>query len=92
MIEGFVYERPTSAEGGIVTYVIHATCRYVLKNTETGEEAAAECRPTIRMEAKSEKAAIQLAEIEQMERVSTPLWAINAFRMTPELITVVGSK
>lgn len=89
MIEGFLYERTGS---GVLTYVIHATVRYLLKNTADGKQEQGTARPTIRIEASSEKSAIDQAVIQEQARIASEIWSIRAFSFKPELVTVIGSK
>lgn len=71
------------------TYVIHATCRYVTKQKKTGETYSAQNRPTISVEASSEKAAINKARKEQEKRIGTDWWPVVSFHLIPELVRVI---
>jgi hypothetical protein len=71
------------------TYVIHATCRYVVKQKETGETESGQNRPTISVEASSEGAAIRKATKEQKKRIGTEWWPVVSFHLVPELVTVI---
>lgn len=71
------------------TYVIHATCRYVCKSKEDGRTENGQNRPTISVEASSEKAAINKARKQQRERISSEWWPCISFTLVPELVNVV---
>lgn len=71
------------------TYVIHATCRYVVKQKETGETYSAQNRPTISIEASSESAAIKKARKQEEKRIGTDWWPVVSFTLVPELVRVV---
>lgn len=71
-------------------YVIHATCRYVVKQKETGETESGQNRPTIAVEATSRSAAIKKATKEQEERIGTDWWPVISFNLVPELVNDLG--
>ena len=71
------------------TYIIHATCRYVVQHKETGETYSAQNRPTISIEASSEKAAINKATKQQKKAIGTDWWPCVSFSLIPELVTVI---
>ena len=71
------------------TYVIHATCRYVVKNKETGQTESGQNRPTISVEASSQMAAINKARKQQKERISSDWWPCVSFALIPELVNVI---
>lgn len=71
------------------TYVIHATCRYVVKQKETGETYSAQNRPTVSVEASSQGAAIRKATKEQRERIGTPWWPVVSFHLTADFVNVI---
>lgn len=71
------------------TYVIHATCRYVVKSKADGRCENGQNRPTIAVEASSEQAAIRKATREQKKRVSSDHWPVVSFALIPELVNVI---
>jgi hypothetical protein len=71
-------------------YVIHATCRYVVKNKEDGRTESGTSRPTISVEASSESAAIRKATKEQEKRIGTDWWPVISFHLSAELVNVIG--
>lgn len=74
------------------TYIIHATCRYVVKSKETGRTESGQNRPSISVEASSEKAAINKAMKQQRERIGSDYWpvVVVSFALVPELVRVIG--
>lgn len=72
------------------TYIIHATCRYVVKSKETGQTESGQNRPTISVKASSERAAINKATKEQRERIGTDWWPVVSFHLVPELVKVIA--
>lgn len=71
------------------TYVIHATCRYVVKNKEDGRTECGQSRPTIGVEASSERAAINKATKQMKKRYTSDWWPVVSFALIPELVNVV---
>lgn len=71
------------------TYVIHATCRYVVQNKKTKVCEKGQNRPTIAIEASSEQAAIRKATVQQKKAISSPYWPCISFHLVPELVNVV---
>lgn len=71
------------------TYIIHATCEYTVKQKETGETYTAKNRPTLSVEASSEKAAINKATKQQRERAGSDWWPVVSFRLIPDLVKVI---
>lgn len=71
------------------TYVIHATCRYVVKSKEDGRTESGQNRPTISVEASSEAAAIRKATKQQKERIGTEWWPVVSFHLSAELVRVI---
>lgn len=76
----------------IKTYVIHATCRYVVKNKETGETESGTRRPTISVEASSERAAINKARKQQKEGIGSDWWPVVAMNMSADLVKVIDGR
>jgi hypothetical protein len=74
------------------TFVIHATCRYVVQNKATGETYSAQNRPTISIEASSEKAAINKATKQEKKRIGTDYWPVVSFALIPELVNVIAGE
>lgn len=73
------------------TYVIHATCRYVVKHKETGQCESGQSRPTIAVEASSEQAAINKATKQMKksyESYGSDWWPVVSFALVPELVNV----
>ena len=70
------------------TYVIHATCRYVVKNKETGQTESGQSRPTLAIEASSEGAAIRKATKQMKKSYSSDHWPVVSFALIPELVNV----
>lgn len=75
--------------GRMKTYVIHATCRYTVKQKETGETYSATNRPTLSIEASSQQAAINKATKQQKAAISTDWWPCISFHLVPELVRVI---
>jgi macrodomain Ter protein organizer (MatP/YcbG family) len=71
------------------TYVIHATCRYVCQNKETKRTESGQNRPTISIDASSEKAAINKATRQQKKAISSEWWPCISFHLIPELVRVI---
>jgi len=71
------------------TYVIHATCRYVVKSKADGRTESGQNRPTIAVDASSEAAAIRKATREQKKRIGSEAWPVVSLRLTPELVNVI---
>lgn len=71
------------------TYVIHATCRYVVQNKETKACENGQNRPTIAIEATSERAAIRKATAQQKKAISSDYWPVISFHLIPELVNVI---
>ena len=71
------------------TYVIQATCRYVVRNKETGQTENGQNRPTIQVEASSERAAIKKATKQQKERIDSDWWPVVSFSLMLELVKVI---
>lgn len=72
------------------TYIIRATCCYVVKHKETGVTESGQNRPTISVEASSESAAIRKATKEQRDRIGTDWWPVVSFHLVPELVNVIA--
>lgn len=71
------------------TYVIHATCRYVVKSKADGRCENGQNRPTVAIDASSEQAAIRRATKQQRERISSDYWPVVSFTLIPELVNVI---
>lgn len=71
------------------TYIIHATCDYVVQNKKTGETYSATYRPTISIEASSKKAAIIKARKAEEKRTGTAYWPLVSFSLMPALVKVL---
>jgi hypothetical protein len=72
------------------TYVIHATCHYVVKSKDDGRTESGESRPTISVQAVSEEEALEKAKAQQEERIGTDYWPVVSFSLAPELVKVAG--
>lgn len=68
------------------TYIIHATCRYVVKGKEDGRTESGTNRPTISVEASSERAAINKAAKQQRERIGSDWWPVVSFSLVADVI------
>jgi hypothetical protein len=75
----------------VKTYVIHATCRYVVKSKEDGRTEGGQNSPTISVEASSQGAAIRKATKQQRERIGTDWWPVISFALVPDLVTVIDA-
>jgi hypothetical protein len=73
----------------VKTYVIHATYRYVTKQKETGETYSAQSRPTLSIEASSEKAAINKARKQMKERTGSAWWPVISDHLSADLVRVI---
>jgi hypothetical protein len=73
----------------VKTYIIHATCDYTVKNKTTGEHYSATNRPTLSIEASSEKAAIRKATKEQRKAIGTEHWPVLSFSLRADLVRVI---
>lgn len=71
------------------TYVIHATCRYVVKSRADGRTESAQYRPTISVDAGSEVAAIRKATAQERKRTGSPAWPVVSFHLSAELVNVI---
>lgn len=71
------------------TYVIHATCRYVVQNRETKATENGQNRPTIAIDASSEAAAIRKATAQQKKAIGSHHWPCISFHLIPELVNVI---
>lgn len=71
------------------TYIIHATCRYVVQSKADGRCENGQNRPTISIDASSEKAAISRATRQQKKAISSEWWPCISFTLIPELVTVI---
>lgn len=71
------------------TYVIHATCRYVCQQKETGETYSAQNRPILSIEASSEKAAINKARKQQEKAIGSDWWPVISFHLSADLVRVI---
>jgi hypothetical protein len=71
------------------TYVIHATCRYVVQNKKTKETESGQNRPTIAIDATTERAAIRKATAQQKKAISSVYWPCISFHLIPELVNVI---
>lgn len=71
------------------TYVIHATCRYVVQNKKTKVCENGQNRPTIAIEATSERAAIRIATRQQKAAISSSHWPCVSFHLSPDLVNVI---
>jgi hypothetical protein len=72
-------------------YVIHATVNYVVKSIETGETEHGTRRPTIRVRASSEQAAIDIARKRQKEQIGTDWWPVVHLSLAAELVHTVAA-
>lgn len=71
------------------TYVIHATCRYVVKSKADGRCENGQYRPTIAIDAGSEATAIRKATAQEKKRTSSAAWPVVSFALIPELVNVI---
>jgi hypothetical protein len=71
------------------TYVIRATCRYVVKNKETGETESGHAFGKFRVKASSKGTAIRKLWREQKEYISSEWWPVVSFTLIPELVNVI---
>jgi hypothetical protein len=71
------------------TYVIHATCRYVVKSKADGRCENGQNRPTIAIDATSKKAAIRKATAQEKKRIGSDYWPVVSFTLIPELVKVI---
>lgn len=71
------------------TYVIHATCRYVVKSKSDGRTESGQNRPTIAVDATSEGAAIRKATRDQKKAIGSEWWPVVSFALIPELVNVI---
>jgi hypothetical protein len=71
------------------TYVIHATCRYVVQNRETKRTESAQYRPTIAVDAGSRAAAIRKATAQEKKRTGTPHWPVVSFHLSADLVNEI---
>jgi hypothetical protein len=67
-------------------YVIHATVHYVVKSRETGQTEHGTRRPTLRVRASSEQAAINKARKQQKEQIGTEWWLVVHLSFSAELV------
>lgn len=73
----------------LTTYVIHATCRYVVQNKETKRTENGQNRPTIAVTASSRDAAIRKATREQRKAIHSDYWPCISFTLIPELVNEI---
>lgn len=71
------------------TYVIHATCNYVTRQKQTGETYSATRRPTMSVEASSEKAAINKAKKQQKAAIGSEWWPCISLGFRADLVRAV---
>lgn len=71
------------------TYVIHATCRYVVKSRADGRTENGQYRPTISIDAGSQAVAIRKATAQEKKRTGSKAWPVVSFRLVPELVNVI---
>jgi hypothetical protein len=71
------------------TYVIHATCRYVVQNKKTKACENGQSRPTISVDASSEAAAIRKATKQMKDSYASDYWPVISFHLSPELVRVI---
>lgn len=67
-------------------YIIHATVHYVVQSRETHETESGTQRPTLTVEATSERAAIDKATKERREAIGTAHWPVVSLSLGAELV------
>lgn len=72
------------------TYILHCTVNYVCKQKETGETYSATQRPTLSVEASSQKAAENKARKEREEAIGTDWWPVVSLSLSVGHVTVLG--
>lgn len=70
-------------------WVLHCTYRYTVQHRETGETYSASNRPTIAVEATTEKAARAKA-LKQCEKIGTDWWPLLSGHLSVELVNDLG--
>jgi hypothetical protein len=72
------------------TWVLHCTYRYVTKQKETGETYSSQNRPTLSIEATSERAARSKALKQCRKGISTDWWPVISDHLSVELVKDLG--
>lgn len=71
------------------TYILHCTVDYTVQQKETGETYSATQRPTLSVEASSQKAAENKARKEREKAIGTEWWPILSLSLRVGLVTVI---
>jgi len=71
------------------TYILHCTVDYTVQQKETGETYSATQRPTLSVEASSQKAAENKARKEREKAIGTDWWPILSLSLRVAKVTVI---